>query len=119
MSSWSECFMIRGSMRLRGSMNLEVKVSARFNILLYHSLTLLELFEVLFLRYFFHLRLFEKYCTYFTSLSNYSLHSLCCHQSSKRGGLCASRPSRYVSVINDNHYWLLMTFMQQRIFEAI
>jgi hypothetical protein len=33
--------------------------------------------------------------------------------------LCASRPSRYVSVINDNHYWLLMTFMQQRIFEAI
>jgi hypothetical protein len=42
MSSWSECFV------LRGSMNLEVKVSAHFNILLYHSLTLLELFEVLF-----------------------------------------------------------------------
>jgi hypothetical protein len=33
--------------------------------------------------------------------------------------VCASRPSRYVSVINDNHYWLLMTFMQQRIFDAI
>jgi hypothetical protein len=30
-------------------MNLEVKVSACFNILLYHSLTLLELFKVLFL----------------------------------------------------------------------
>jgi hypothetical protein len=42
MCSWSECFV------LRGSMNLEVKVSARFNILLYHSLTLLELFKVLF-----------------------------------------------------------------------
>jgi hypothetical protein len=92
---------------LRGSMNLEVKVSARFNILLYHSLTLLELFKVLFFR----LCLFEKYCAYFTSLSNYSLHSLCCHQSPKRGRLCTSRPSRYVSVINDNHYWLLMTFM--------
>jgi hypothetical protein len=52
MSSWSECFMLRGIMRLRESMNLEVKVSASFNILLYHSLTLLELFEVLFLRSF-------------------------------------------------------------------
>jgi hypothetical protein len=30
--------MLRGSMRLRGSVNLEVKVSARFNILLHHSL---------------------------------------------------------------------------------
>jgi hypothetical protein len=49
MSSWSECFVLRGSMRLRRSMNLEVKVSACFNILLYHSLTLLELFKVLFL----------------------------------------------------------------------
>jgi hypothetical protein len=38
MSSWSECFVLRGSMRLRGSMNLEVKTSACFNILLYHSL---------------------------------------------------------------------------------
>jgi hypothetical protein len=53
MSSWSECFMLRGSARLRGSMNLEVKVSARFNILLYHSHTLLELFEVLFCVLFF------------------------------------------------------------------
>jgi hypothetical protein len=53
MSSWSECFVLRGSMRLRGSMNLEVKVSARFNILLYHSLTLLELFKVLFCVHFF------------------------------------------------------------------
>jgi hypothetical protein len=48
MSSWSECFVLRESMRLRGSMNLDVKVSAYFDILLYHSLTLLELFEVLF-----------------------------------------------------------------------
>jgi hypothetical protein len=119
MSSWSECFVLRESMRLRGSMNLDVKVSAYFDILLYHSLTLLELFEVLFHILFFRLHLFEKYCAYFTSLSNYSLHSLCCHQSPKRGRLCTSRPSRYVLVINDNHYWLLMTFMQQRIFEAI
>jgi hypothetical protein len=96
---------------LRGSMNLEVKVSAHFNILLYHSLTLSELFEVLFLCPFFRLRLFEKYCAYFTFLSNYLLHSLCCHQSPKRERLCTSRPSRYVSVINDSHYWLLMTFM--------
>jgi hypothetical protein len=36
-----------------------------------------------------------------------------------KGSVCASRPSRYVSVINDNHYWLIMAFMQQRIFEAI
>jgi hypothetical protein len=48
MSSWSECIVLRGIMRFRGSMNLEVKVSAPFDILLNHSLTLLELFEVLF-----------------------------------------------------------------------
>ena len=36
----------------------------------------------------------------FTHLSYY----LCCHQSPKRGRLKASRPSRYVSVIDDNHY---------------
>jgi hypothetical protein len=48
MSSWNECIVLRGIMRLRGSMNLEVKVSAPFDILLNHSLTLLELFKVLF-----------------------------------------------------------------------
>jgi len=37
----------------------------------------------------------------FTCLSYY----LCCHQSPKRGRLKASRPSMYVSVINDNHYY--------------
>jgi hypothetical protein len=39
---------------------------------------------------------------------------LCCHQSPKRGRLCASRPSRYVSVINDNHLVSLMNFNEAK-----
>jgi hypothetical protein len=40
--------VLRGSMRFRGSelMSLEVLVSARSDILLYHSLILLKLFDV-------------------------------------------------------------------------
>jgi hypothetical protein len=88
MSSWSECFVIRWSMRLRGSMNLEVKVSARFNILLYHSLTLLELFEVLFLRSFFTF-------AYLRSIALISLlypttrYILCVVINHQKGGDCA------------------------------
>jgi hypothetical protein len=41
--------------------------------------------------------------------------SLCCHQSPKMGRLCASRPSRYVSVINDNHLVSLMNFNAAKV----
>jgi hypothetical protein len=69
---------------LRGSMNLEVKVSARFNILLYHSLTLLELFNVLFFAF-----------AYLRSIALISLlypttrYILCVVINHQKGGDCA------------------------------
>jgi hypothetical protein len=69
---------------LRGSMNLEVKVSARFNILLYHSLTLLELFKVLFFAF-----------AYLRSIALISLlypttrYILCVVINHQKGGDCA------------------------------
>jgi hypothetical protein len=73
---------------IRGSMNLEVKVSARFNILLYHSLTHLELFKVLFLRPFFAF-------AYLRSIALISLlypttrYILCVVINHQKGGDCA------------------------------
>jgi hypothetical protein len=113
-------------------------VSAHSDILLYHSLILLELFDdyesflcshVIFI-HFLVLVEFGAYSRFVSPLLVLIvwiifkllhfiqlLFTFCCvvinHQ--KGGRLCASRPSRYVSMINDNHLVSLMNFNAAKV----
>jgi hypothetical protein len=103
--------MLRGSMRFRGSMNLRVMVSARFNI---YSCIIHVFFWSYskFLCVVIHL---SSFTFILIDLSNYSLHFIVLSSITKKGRLCASMPSRYVSVINDNHLVSLMNFNEAKV----